>query len=144
MAATTLTDRAVIRVSGEDVRGFLQGLITGGTRLGITIARANCRAVWATTAFSISPSRKWTCQSSGRRMVMRSTTDPALRYSSPTCKGGQALLLLNRPYAEEEALIGARQCLACHLLSLSVRRLVIGVSGDSNRNRGPAEPCSAQ
>ena len=28
MAATTLTDRAVLRVSGEDVRGFLQGLIT--------------------------------------------------------------------------------------------------------------------
>ena len=28
MAATTLTDRAVIRVSGEDVRGFLQGLVT--------------------------------------------------------------------------------------------------------------------
>ncbi|MFL6760146.1 YgfZ/GcvT domain-containing protein [Sphingomonas sp.] len=28
MAGTTLTDRAVVRVSGEDVRGFLQGLIT--------------------------------------------------------------------------------------------------------------------
>ena len=28
MAATTLTDRAVVRVSGEDVRGFLQGLVT--------------------------------------------------------------------------------------------------------------------
>jgi folate-binding protein YgfZ len=28
MAATTLTDRAVLRVSGEDVRGFLQGLVT--------------------------------------------------------------------------------------------------------------------
>src|SRR5437588_2134751 len=28
MAGTTLTDRALIRVSGEDVRGFLQGLIT--------------------------------------------------------------------------------------------------------------------
>src|SRR6478735_8648554 len=28
MAATTLTDRAIIRLSGEDVRGFLQGLIT--------------------------------------------------------------------------------------------------------------------
>ncbi|KQT31921.1 aminomethyltransferase [Sphingomonas sp. Leaf412] len=26
--ATTLTDRAVIRISGEDVRGFLQGLVT--------------------------------------------------------------------------------------------------------------------
>ncbi|GAA3900696.1 folate-binding protein YgfZ [Sphingomonas limnosediminicola] len=28
MAATTLTDRALIRLSGEDVRGFLQGLVT--------------------------------------------------------------------------------------------------------------------
>lgn len=28
MPATTLTDRAVIRVSGEDARGFLQGLVT--------------------------------------------------------------------------------------------------------------------
>ncbi len=28
LAATTLTDRAVIRLSGEDVRGFLQGLVT--------------------------------------------------------------------------------------------------------------------
>src|SRR4051794_19066010 len=28
MAATTLPDRAVIRISGEDVRGFLQGLVT--------------------------------------------------------------------------------------------------------------------
>lgn len=28
MPATTLTDRAVLRLSGEDVRGFLQGLVT--------------------------------------------------------------------------------------------------------------------
>ena len=28
MAATTLTDQSVIRLSGEDVRGFLQGLVT--------------------------------------------------------------------------------------------------------------------
>jgi len=28
MAATTLTDRAVVRLSGEGVRGFLQGLVT--------------------------------------------------------------------------------------------------------------------
>lgn len=31
MPATTLTDRAVIRVSGEGVRGFLQGLVTNDT-----------------------------------------------------------------------------------------------------------------
>ena len=28
MAATTLTDRAVVRLSGEDVRGFVQGLVS--------------------------------------------------------------------------------------------------------------------
>src|SRR5437868_8310887 len=28
MAATTLTDRALVRLSGEDVHGFLQGLVT--------------------------------------------------------------------------------------------------------------------
>ena len=28
MAGTTLTDRAVVRIKGEDVRGFLQGLVT--------------------------------------------------------------------------------------------------------------------
>jgi folate-binding protein YgfZ len=28
MAATTLTDRAIVRLSGDDVRGFLQGLVT--------------------------------------------------------------------------------------------------------------------
>lgn len=28
MAATTLTDRAIVRLAGEDVRGFLQGLVT--------------------------------------------------------------------------------------------------------------------
>jgi folate-binding protein YgfZ len=28
MAATTLTDRAIVRLSGEDIRGFLQGLVT--------------------------------------------------------------------------------------------------------------------
>ena len=28
MSETTLTDRAVLRLSGEDVRGFLQGLVT--------------------------------------------------------------------------------------------------------------------
>ena len=28
MAATTLADRAIVRLSGEDVRGFLQGLVT--------------------------------------------------------------------------------------------------------------------
>src|SRR5690348_12086715 len=28
MSGTTLTDRAVVRLSGEDVRGFVQGLVT--------------------------------------------------------------------------------------------------------------------
>ena len=33
MAATTLADRAVLRLAGEDVRGFLQGLVTNDTTL---------------------------------------------------------------------------------------------------------------
>jgi tRNA-modifying protein YgfZ len=46
--ATTLTDRAVIRVSGEDVCGFLQGLVTqdvtGGLPVwaGLLTARGKC------------------------------------------------------------------------------------------------------
>jgi folate-binding protein YgfZ len=39
MAATTLTDRAVIRLSGEDVRGFVQGLVTSDV--------TNALPVWA-------------------------------------------------------------------------------------------------
>jgi folate-binding protein YgfZ len=33
MIGTTLTDRAVVRLSGEDVRGFLQGLVTNDVDL---------------------------------------------------------------------------------------------------------------
>src|SRR5437764_12586172 len=36
----------------------------------MTIARANCRAVHGNTARSIAVSRKWTCQSSGPRIVI--------------------------------------------------------------------------
>src|SRR5205823_4465862 len=36
----------------------------------MTMARANWRAVHGNTARSIMPSRKWTCQSSGRRIVI--------------------------------------------------------------------------
>src|SRR5205085_12274344 len=36
----------------------------------MTIARANWRAVHGKTVRSIAPSRKWTCQSSGRRIVI--------------------------------------------------------------------------
>ncbi len=42
MAATTLIDRALIRLSGEDVRGFLQGLITSDVA-----ALAPERPIWA-------------------------------------------------------------------------------------------------
>ena len=48
MPATTLADRAVIRLSGEDVRGFLQGLVTqdvGGTLpvwAGLLTAQGKC------------------------------------------------------------------------------------------------------
>ena len=42
MAATTLADRALIRLSGEDVRGFLQGLVTNDVDL-----LAPDRPLWA-------------------------------------------------------------------------------------------------
>jgi folate-binding protein YgfZ len=42
MAATTLLDRAVLRLSGEDVRGFLQGLVTNDA-----MAVAPERPLWA-------------------------------------------------------------------------------------------------
>jgi folate-binding protein YgfZ len=42
MAATTLVDRALIRLSGEDVRGFLQGLVTNDVD-----ALAPDRPLWA-------------------------------------------------------------------------------------------------
>jgi folate-binding protein YgfZ len=42
MAATTLIDRALLRLSGEDVRGFLQGLVTHDMNL-----LAQDRPLWA-------------------------------------------------------------------------------------------------
>ena len=42
MAATTLVDRALLRLSGEDVRGFLQGLVTNDMN-----ALAPGRPLWA-------------------------------------------------------------------------------------------------
>ena len=41
-------------------------VVTGGFRFGITIARANWRAVCAATSARPMPSRRCTCQSSGR------------------------------------------------------------------------------
>ena len=40
--ATTLADRALLRLSGEDVRGFLQGLVTNDV-----VALAPDRPIWA-------------------------------------------------------------------------------------------------
>ena len=37
MAATTLTDRAVVRLSGEDVRDFLQGLVTSDVEAALPV-----------------------------------------------------------------------------------------------------------
>jgi len=37
MTATTLTDRAIVRLSGEDVRGFLQGLVTNDVIGGLPV-----------------------------------------------------------------------------------------------------------
>src|SRR5689334_15788899 len=46
--------------------------MTGGTRLGMQIARPKCAAVKGSTAFSMAPSRTCKCQSSGFLRVMRS------------------------------------------------------------------------
>ena len=45
-------------------------VVTGGLRLGITMARPAQRAVAGTSAAKESPSRRWRCQSSGRGMVI--------------------------------------------------------------------------
>src|SRR4051794_21891861 len=37
MAATTLADRAVVRLSGEEVRGFLQGLVTSDVKADLPV-----------------------------------------------------------------------------------------------------------
>lgn len=37
MPQTTLTDRALVRLSGEDVRGFLQGLVTNDVSAGLPV-----------------------------------------------------------------------------------------------------------
>ena len=56
MAGSTLTDRAIIRLSGEDVRGFLQGLVTNDVTgelpvwAGLLTAQGKCLfdfLVWA-------------------------------------------------------------------------------------------------
>src|SRR5437868_15223170 len=56
MASTTLADRAVVRLSGEDVRGFLQGLVTSDVAgplpiwAGLLTAQGKCLfdfIVWA-------------------------------------------------------------------------------------------------
>src|SRR5438067_4059199 len=56
MASTTLTDRAVVRLAGEDVRGFLQGLVTSDVAgplpiwAGLLTAQGKCLfdfIVWA-------------------------------------------------------------------------------------------------
>jgi len=56
MAGSTLTDRAIVRLSGEDVRGFLQGLVTNDVTgelpvwAGLLTAQGKCLfdfLVWA-------------------------------------------------------------------------------------------------
>ena len=47
-------------------------VVTGGLRLGMTMARANWRALCGSTLARVAPSRRCKCQSSGRAMVMLS------------------------------------------------------------------------
>ena len=44
-------------------------VVTGGFRLGMTMARPNTRAVSGSTLAMAAPSRKWMCQSSGRAII---------------------------------------------------------------------------
>src|SRR5271169_748715 len=55
-------------------------VVTGGSRLGMTTARPNTRAVAPTTERIGSPSRKWRCQSSGRVIVSVVTVIWSPRY----------------------------------------------------------------
>src|SRR5262252_6686297 len=58
---------------------------TGGTRLGMRMARPKCLAVNGSTALSMAPSRTCRCQSSGLRMVMRVS---GIAAPSPDRRGG--------------------------------------------------------
>src|SRR5579883_2339282 len=60
-------------------------VVTGGTRLGMTMARAKRRAVNGSTAFITALSRRWTCQSSGRLIVKLCSL--AIRLFSPQIAG---------------------------------------------------------
>jgi len=70
---TDLTaDVARERDLGVDMAGFeaaCAAVTTGGTRLGMTMAREKWAAEWGRTPLSISPSRRCRCQSSGRLSV---------------------------------------------------------------------------
>ena len=87
-----------------------------------TAARCN-----GATAFSISPSRRWTCQSSGRRMARRSVM--------ASCAG----LLAHRflPFARRAARLKAngldRQCLHRMAATTLVDRALIRLSGEDVR-----------
>jgi hypothetical protein len=68
-------------------------VVTGGFRLGITMARPNWRAVKGSTACSAAPSRRCRCQSSGRVIVrvVPSCTPAALQISRDALGPRQAL-----------------------------------------------------
>src|SRR5438128_8378603 len=110
-------------------------VVTGAFRLGIAMARANCRAVAATTDTMSSPSRRCACQSSGRVRVSVSAIGCGLslkleseRIEGVTARAGdlrrQRHGLLQRQLREERlenrARIGACACL--HRASLDHQR----------------------
>src|ERR1700733_7692229 len=61
-------------------------VLTGGTRLGITTARAKRAALNGSTARSSPPSRRCRCQSSGRRMTSASTLATLQRVQQITAQ----------------------------------------------------------
>src|SRR5438552_17419133 len=66
---------------------------TGGFRFGITMARANCRAVAPAMEAIASPSRRCACQSSGRVIVMESGIEPGILLALDLQRGLVKLVL---------------------------------------------------
>ena len=64
--------------------------MTGGTKLGMMIARPKTSAVYGTTDWRPAPSRTWRCQSSGR--VMTSSVGAPLEVAADANEDARRLV----------------------------------------------------
>ena len=94
-------------------------VVTGGTKLGMMMARPYCCAVWGTTDCRPAPSRTCRCQSSGRVMTSVSGAAPAAAATARHCR---------RPAA------GQRRCLTAAFSGEGMR----GGAGVDSRTDLPA------